>query len=482
MSVSFKSFIFRQHAGKTAVVFIIIVIQFIVLKILYPFAMFSYDSANYVDVAMRNAAIDVRPVAYSKILLFLHMISPSDWAVVIFQYMLLEGALFYFYFTLLYMFRPGKWISWIMLMAFFLNTFVASISNYIMSDAIFTGMTVIWFTLTLWFLYRPRDVYAYMSILLLVVLFMIRYYAIYYPLITVVIILSSGIRWKAKVYSLILGCLLFGGYVWYTGEQYRKLLGRWEFSPFGGWQIASNALIMCHNMHAENYSSDIPPPELQSLHRHVVEALVFTRQKNMHPSALCVHYMWQEGPLWSYMALQYPNLESDNWFKEWASMGHLYRQYGNYLIMQHPLEYVRYYIGEGLYWYVVPTMEFSNISRSGRYVVDYKIKRWFNYPSAQLSCTMRTYFSMWPYLNIIFILNVCMVISTILFFICRCYKLVGRKACKAIMFAAGFWVVNFLFSIISSPMALRYAISVMVLDIGFVMIQVEWICRKIRLA
>lgn len=454
--------------------------EFIGFKLLYPYANFLLDSNFYIDAAYHNLNIDIWPVAYSKFLRLFSVFTHSDLAFVTFQFALVEISILYFYFTLLYFMRPGKWVAWLMIVLLVINPAILSISNYILSDSIFTALTLIWFSLMVWNLCKPRPYQAYTLAVLLFFLFMLRYYAIFYPLLTFAVILISKLPWRTKITSIGLAALLLSGFIWHTSNQYEKLLGRREFSAFSGWQIASNALIMYRNLH--DYSTDKPPANLMSLHQFVTHQLdSFNHLKARPDSVVQFFYMWSEvSPLRKYMRLRYQKDSSAPYFKRWASMGDEFKEYGTFLVKKHPLAYVQYYMGLGLQWYAVPTDEALKTYNSGQDSISPQIKDWFDFKSRRLKSASKRIYTLSFFPVITAVLNALTVISVIGYFALSFYKKATPNFTKIVLLFASYWIINFFFSVVSAPMMLRYQITIMLFAIAFGSIIVEMIYNSDR--
>ena len=476
-SLPFLPFIFRKHRPTVLVVSVILALEFILFKVLYPHAILTPDSSYYIDAAERDLSINYWPIGYSIILRGFHVLMASDWLVVILQYLFLEGAALFFYFTVLYFLHPGKWVARAILLLVTINPILLIISNYILSDSIFTALTVLWFTLMLWLLYRPSALQVYLVIVLLFLLYTIRYYAVFYPVFTLIVMLFSRISWRVKIAGLALGCALFAGFFYYTAGQYGKLLGRREFSPFSGWRLAENALIMYTNV--QDHTMDAPPVPLQPLHRFVTHHLDSTQKLGAGGNGPNVFLSMTDrsNPLVRYMLWQYRNDSLTDYFTKWASMGHLYNQYANFLIRRHPLDFVRYYMGPGVQWYLVPAVEIPNEFENGEYWVSDQMKEWFGYPSNSLTCTSSKIFSTMPYLIVMALLNVIMVLSSIAFFGFGLYKKADAAVKKALLLAISYWLVNFLFNVVASPAMLRYGLPMMIFNAAFGLILLEKVLR-----
>src|ERR1044072_7014826 len=61
------------------------ILQFVIFKLLYPFADFFSDSYSYIYAASANLDISIWPIGYSKFLRYFHFITHSDTALITFQ-------------------------------------------------------------------------------------------------------------------------------------------------------------------------------------------------------------------------------------------------------------------------------------------------------------------------------------------------------------------------------------------------------------
>lgn len=464
-----KGFIELIRANKwtVRVAVAVMILEFIGFKLLYPHANILLDSNYYIDAAYYNLNIDIWPTAYSKFLRLVSVFTHSDTVVVAIQFIAIEFAILYLYFTILYFMNPEKWARWFMLIVMIINPAILSISNYILSDTLFTAMTLIWFTLMIWVLCRPKRSQTYILAALLFFLFMLRYYAIFYPVITFAVILLAKLPWRIKIYSIGLATILILGFIWHTSNQYQKLLGKKEFSAFSGWQIASNALIMYRNFH--DFSKDKPPDKLLPIHQFVTHQLdSFNHLKSRPDSVVTFFYMWNEfSPLRQYMAKKYKGDSSTPAFKRWASMGAEFKTYGQYLAMRHPWEYVKYYVWQGIQWFAVPTDEALGQYNNGRDSVSTEIEHWFDLKSRRVWSASKKIYTVSYFPVVTAVMNALTILSVIGYFLLGCYKNTTIDVTKTVILFAGYWLINFLFSIVSAPMMLRYQLSIMLFAMSF---------------
>ena len=470
---SFRDFIFREHRAQALFIIGLLIYHFILIRTFFPYVITIGDGNYYLRAAINNTEISVWPIGYSKLLAWIHAITKSDWAIFCFQYIILEGAVFYFYFTVCYLLRPGKWIRLLIIFCLLMNPFILCFTNYVLTDSLFAALTVLWFTLTMWYLYKPRPILVYTLVVLPFLLFTIRYYAMFYPLITVPIILFSKVHWRIKLSSLFLGSLLFLAFIRYTENLFFKKIGQREFSPFSGWQLAANALIMYR--HIPDREADACPPELQPLHQVVLQNLKEMPSPDAYPdNKLQIYFTWNvRSPLLQYSHVYFGDDATSEDLKNWASMGRLYHDYGAFLIRRHPVAFVRYYVVQGIDWFINPKVDLPNVYPEGGIKIFDRVKDWFGYKSNWLKCTTGNMYSIAYFPVIINLFNLLLILGIFGFFYCECHKASSAIFNKAVALVAAYWLANFLFIIITAPFVLRYSLSVMILNIVFVPVILE---------
>jgi hypothetical protein len=474
---SFGHFVFRENRRLLIFSGGLLVLLFILIKILYPHAVIWPDSNQFIRTAIDNVELTAWPLGYPKFIQTIHFLLPKDWAIVIFQYILLETAVLYFYFTVKFFFRPQKWISLLILVCLLINPFILCISNYIMTDGPFAALTIFWFGLTIWYFYQPRALHAFLLVIALFLAFTVRYYAIFYPFITIPIIIFSKARLWVKTSSIFLGLSLFLVFIIYTESLYKQLMGHRTFSPFSGWQLASNALIMYR--HVPNPEQDAPPPELKPLHQFVINALhSFPSPDIVKDRDLYVFFLWKAGsPLVTYSRAFYGIDPATKDLQQWAAIGKLYNDYGTFLIRRHPFTFIRYYIGQGIDWFINPKKELANEYPKGGIWVTNRTRQWFGYESNWVSCSTSSILSIAYFPAILNFLNLLFIICTLGYFYCGCHRTADTIVNKAVLLALGYWLANFFFIIASAPFVLRYGLSVMILNIVFIPVTLERIFK-----
>src|SRR6266540_7479840 len=85
---SFFRFIWQEKRNR-AFVWIMLagtIVQFVIFKIMYPFADFFSDSYSYIFAAYANLDVSIWPIGYSKFFRVFHFVTHSDSALITFQY------------------------------------------------------------------------------------------------------------------------------------------------------------------------------------------------------------------------------------------------------------------------------------------------------------------------------------------------------------------------------------------------------------
>jgi hypothetical protein len=148
-NTTFSPFLLKNTLNKKYLLIAMagIFIQFILFKLCYPFADFFTDSYTYIDDAVNHHAIGIRPLGYPRFLTLIHWFTTSDTVLVLIQYLCMQAGLLFLFFTIRYFFPVRKAISHILFVLLVFNPVTLYFSNYVTSDAIFFGISLMWFSL-----------------------------------------------------------------------------------------------------------------------------------------------------------------------------------------------------------------------------------------------------------------------------------------------------------------------------------------------
>lgn len=461
---------------------VVIIAQFAIFKFLYPYPNFmAPDSYNYLEAASDNQFINIWAIGYSKFLRLFSTFTKSHLGLVWFQYLSLEASLLYLLFTIRYLMSPDRWVFRGLMICILLIPLIPHTSNLVSSDALFMTLSLIWFTHLLWMLYKPTIRMLLLHAIILLLAFMVRYNALYYPIISIVIIASSHLIIRTKVVSIGFIILLLSLFIVRTRQEYEKQTGTPQFSAFGGWQLGSNALY--GYAHAPLDSPSMVPVKFRELH-----ILVNQHMKSLArvPSFLRpdhnvdIYYLWNfNSPLRVYMDNLWSKDTTIAYTKYWLSMAPLYGDYGRYLIKRHPGEYLRHYVLPNLQKYYAPPTEFLGQYNLGRDSIEQIAEVWFGWEHDKVAKYFknRTIEITEAFPIVAAITNVCFALSFIAFVSLGGFKTCASH-CKSILWlVAVIWFSNMAFSVLAAPIVLRYQLFPIIINIVFLYLLIFYLVR-----
>jgi len=438
------------------------ILQFIIFKFKYPYANYMPDSYSYLEAAYINSDVNMWPVAYSKFLRLISVFTHSDKVVVGFQYLFMQGSALFFLLSLLMFLKPGKMVRNILCGFLLFNPLPLYVANYISADALFIGCSLLWLTCLLHIVYQPRPILILWQGVLLLACFVLRYNAIYYPLIAGLAFILSRQDWKLKVGGIVLGSTLVLSSILYTSAKMQHETGTRQFSAFGGWQLANNALYMYEHIPAKERGT-VPQKfsKLETMVRQHMDTLKRVKLSR-EDSANGYFYLWSgRGPLVQYMVREWQKDSTHSYFKRWASEGPLYGDYAIYLIRKFPLEFAKTFIATNAIKYAVPPTEFLGTYNMGADSVRVMAKEWFNYKSQKVTehskkeenIIMTIWYPVFSALvNLLLVIHLA---GLLLFGLLK-----NRDAIfsRTLLLILALWILNMGFSIFASPIVLRYQV------------------------
>lgn len=461
---------------------IAILVQLVIFKCLYPYAGFiNGDSYVYLETAYHNLSVNTYPIGYSMFLRFFSIITKSDTLLVSFQYILSQSSVLAFLFTLFYFYSPTK-LTKILLFAFVIfNPVFLYLANYISSDSFFLSVSMIWFTQLLWLINYPTDRLILVNSLTLFIAFAVRYNSLFYPAIAIISLFQGRSKIWSKIGGLIIGFLLIGIFIQFSSNKYYKLTGHHQFTPFTGWQTANNAMYAYKFVDSAHVKT--APKKFAVLDRMVREFFDSTRDIRKYPQEALVAgtvYMWaRNSPLSIYMENQFKNDSAARPLKKWATVAPMMEEYGTYLIRQYPKEYFRYYLMPNSLKYYAPPVEFLDTYNTGIDSVQLIAKVWFEYKSSKV----KNYFNdhnvnilnFFPVLT--GTMNVVLFFSLISFIVLKGYNEYPRLK-NGMLLVVTLWLTNFVFSVIASPIALRFQLFPILVSFCYTFFLIEYLIKS----
>lgn len=460
----------------------IAVLCFAIFKWFYPLPDFHYDDSTlYILQAHKNVGAGMWPVGYSKILHYLGPIAHSSALLICFQYLVFLVSSLYFFFTLRYFFRQSEVVSILVLAFLIANPVFLYLNNYIMSDGLFTSLSLVWFAHLIWIMYRPSRQQIVLHSLLLIVLFTMRYNAMYYPIVTAGAYLFSHRKLAHKLYGIALPLLLILAFVRYTEDQVEQMSGTRQFSPFSGWQIANNALYTYNNTQREKMA---PLPDylvnLDRTTRSYFKAIPANRDLFVHPNQ-GTFYLWaEESPLKIYMKSLYKNDSTTDYFTKWAGVAPIFAKYGTTIIKRFPLQYAQHYLWPNTIRYAVPPLEALRFYNASRDTLERAAQLWFGLASKQAHTRTKALpervLSYCP--TVFMIVNIYFLINILLITFNPAIRqnLGGYYKLHWLMIV--FWIANIGFSVLASPVVMRYQLFPMTGLFSICLLSVQLLLNK----
>jgi protoporphyrinogen oxidase len=470
----------KTNRGWWIAGFLIFLLQFIIFKFKYPYANYMPDSYSYLEAAASNADVNMWPVAYSKFLRLISVFTHSDKVVVGLQYLFLQTSSLFFLFSLLYFQKVGRWLKGALLLFVILDPITLYIANYISADALFIGFSLLWLSTLVWIVYRPKGWMIVMHGLLLLACFTLRYNAIYYPIVSILVFVLSRRSWKFKLTGIATGVGLVLVSFLFTSQKMGTVTGRRQFSAFGGWQLANNALYMYEQIPAKERT---PVParfaKLEAMVREHMDTL--QKVKRSHEDSVNSYfYLWSpKAPLVTYLEKEYKKDSTTPYFKRWASEAPFYADYGLYLIKKYPLEYAENWMLPNAVKFAVPPTEFLGTYNMGGDSVGKLAKDWFNYKSQKVKDhnkkDAKIAATEW-YPVFVTLVNLVFVMGLIGMLVLGAIKRKEYGLPQLLGIALLLWLLNCGFSIFASPIVLRYQTFPMLvfLPLGLLMVERIW--------
>ncbi|GGH65562.1 hypothetical protein HNQ91_002055 [Filimonas zeae] len=484
---SFSQFVFhRSNRLYLYTAAVVLTISWLVFKSFYPHPNIIFDSYYYIIGAVNHARVGPWPIGYSWFLRLVHVCSSSAYAVLVVQYLIINLALLYFFFTLRYWFGFHKITSIVLFLFLLLNPIFLFMSNLILSDILFTTLSLLWFTQLIWLIFRPAPYMLFTHALLLLAVFTVRYNALYYPVVGTLAFLLSRQKKGIVIAGIALQLVVLGSFIAYTTHAMQKDYGVASFSPFGSWKMASNALYIYENVY-RNDSSAVPP-RFQALDNRVRAYFNGPHYKVdvlTNDATWGSFYMWmQPSPLIQHMFSIYGKDRMNLNFVKFAPISPLYGDYGTYIIKKHPGAFLRYFIVPNIMRYMNPPQEVLvdayNPFSLQRDTIGGPAIRWY-----QLT-TLRVHHSLINFRTQLFIIYPALstfvhyffVLSCICFYCLKSFRRLSPALFYSLLAVTVLWLADFAFNITASSPVLRYQLFIMTIEIAFALVFTQYILES----
>jgi hypothetical protein len=480
-SQTFTQFLFYNRRNRVILYLVAaaIIIQFAVFKYLYPFANYiNDDSYAYLNAAYDNSTIATYPIGYSKFLRLVSVFAKPDLALVCLQYLLIQCSTLFFLFSLFYFYKAGRVAQTILLCFMVFNPLFLHMGNMVSSDGLFLALSMTWFALLLWIMYKPSNKVIYWHAIVLFAAFTVRYNALIYPFIALLAFVLSNLSLRKKMIGLGFGLLLIGWFVGLSMFQFKKLTGYWQFSPFSGWQLANNALYAYRKVDSADRKP--VPVKFRALDNRIRK--FYDSNHDLDIGEASTFYMWAPWlPLMQYSNSQFANDTSATKFKKWASMGPLYSSYGWYIIKKYPLHFLRYFVSPNSLKYFLPPVEYLGNYNWSHPTVPQSAVKWFGYTNNRVKTRMKSskVLVLQPFQYLVGITNLILFLMFLSYMLLKGWQY-SSSFNKIILLAGFVWIANAGFTIFAASAALRFQSFPALLSVTFTLLLIDWMARLIQ--
>ncbi len=445
-------------------------------KYFYPSPNLVLDSYYYIKAAVLRLDTNAWPIGYSKFLRLYNLFSHSPGGLVTLQFIFLQLSLLIFFFTWRLFFLPGKWISCLLFALLFANPLLFYCCNYVLSDALFISLSLLWITQLLWVVYRPRPWMIVSHALLLILAFTIRYNALYYPFIGALAFFISRQRRIYKLAGIVLPLALVASFIFYTRHRAADSGGEQQFSAFGGWKMANDALYMYAHVFSDHPQ---PVPEkFRTLDSMVRRYFVDYQEKGdiLTPDYTSGSFFMfaGESPLVQYMfrqsgrAYYWPFLNS----RHWLAVAPFFQSYGAYLIGKYPLAFAQYFLWPNMIRWINPPGEIFGSEMPFQWVEAYGGV----YVRACLSMDGMSFSKrsisvskdiLYLYPKISAAVHLAFIIGLLGFLSSGGFRRLVNPVKDGLILITALWGCDLCFSLLSAAVVLRYEIFMMILEMAF---------------
>jgi hypothetical protein len=464
----------KDQKYQFIVFFIIYIILYNLLTYLNPYPASISDSGAYVNAAITNRIDTYRPFGYSQFLISIHKWSTSIHFLVTVQFFINAISTLLFVFSVKYFFQQKSKITFY-LFAFFaiFSPLTLYLTNTVLSDSLFTSLTLLWITAGLWILFDQNNIRKYIfyiiHIILLFYLINIRYTGLVYLPITILLVFLVFYRrnlYLGLILSIIPIFLVFG----YYSKQKATIYGLVHvdtFSGFSGWQLANNALHCIPDIDLD--VSGIKDRQVKEFAELAVKAKASIALVEK-PSA---KFMWDKTlPLKEYCISEVTRTNNP-YIYQWNYLGaNVYSKFGSYVIKKYPITFAKNYLLPNTWAALYPVHD--QIVKRFRIdgISDELMRDWFELPQSEKVITKSKIFE-----NIFFLIPISRLVIWFLVFAALIMLFVRRKQIDwkpfhkiAFCVLLAFSSIYFAFNIYASPFELRYIAPIHLMQLSLIFI------------
>lgn len=356
---SYFRFLFgRQQWADWAVILLTTFLGLLLVRLSYPYPNTTSDSFGYMSAAFKDEFVAYRPFGYSYYLQILYKISHTIYSVAVSQavcYGLSLGSLMlavkkywpprnkvlYLVFEALVSFSPAA--------LYMLNT--------ILSDSLFCSLVFVLVAMVIVWLQEGSWLALCIYTLALFTAMYTRYSAMFFPLVFIPVFALKGSVFQriAPIVATVAVFLVFHAGV---SSDMEKLTHKRQFSTgFDGWQLANNALHMLPHMDKDELLQKPPTDDMQMLHIMCVVNMATVKEFTGDGKRVTASFMWDKNsPLKEFTNYYVDHHDNMYYYDGWMALGSgLFKDYGIWLITNHPWKFIRYYLAPNTLQAFFPT-------------------------------------------------------------------------------------------------------------------------------
>lgn len=466
----------RENSIYNGLMLFLFVVQFLLFKAFYPYPDFFSDSYSYLYAAYARLDANIWPIGYSKFLWLFHACTHSHLALNFFQYLFLEVSGLYLYHTLVYWFPTGKNTRTVLCVFLFFNPLSLYLANYVSSDALFVGMSLVWLAELVWIVQRPNVWHLLGQAVVFGVAFTFRYNAMYYPLLAGLAFLLSRQRVYMKVAGVLLGPLLMVLFIGFCRNATHRMLGSSQFPPIlGGWQWANNALYMREYIDPD--TTRFPTPETAELDRiaRTYFREVPPEQRDLLPYVANFFIRQPEAPLKQYMVKHCTIEGYGSEVRAWGKVSPVFGEYGTWLIRRYPWAFCRYYMLLNTKNYLFPPLEKLEMYNLGDDSMRPIAGFWFDHPELRVKSPSKGLqgYLLLVYPSLFAVLNLYFLWSLFSFVRLGGFRKTDRRTVYVLGLVVAFVALNFGFSVFANIIVIRYQVFPMLVLLAFSLLLVD---------
>ncbi|RPH31499.1 MAG: hypothetical protein EHM93_13355 [Bacteroidales bacterium] len=477
-SESFFKFMLQKEQKYQVIAFIALYfILYYVITYLNPYPASISDSGAYVNAALSNRIDTYRPFGYSQFLISIHKWSTSIHFVVAVQYLINAISSLLLIFSIKYFFQPkSKFTFYLFAILAIFSPLCIYLTNTVLSDSLFSSLTVIWVTTGLWILFDRNNFHKYffyaIHLILLFYLINIRYTGLVYLPITILLLFLTFYRrniYISLILSVIPIILVYGYYNKQKAKIY-DLIRVDTFSGFSGWQLANNALHCIPYVDLD--LSGIKDKQVKEFAEIAVQLKASLELKSK-PTA---KFMWDKtSPLKLYCYYECDRTNSP-YIYQWNYLGeNVYSKFGSYVIMKHPLTFAKNYLIPNLWTALYPVHD--QIVKRFRIdgIPDERMRDWFKLPASE-----KVYVKSKVFENYFFLIPISRLIIWIVVLGAFVLYLIKRKQMQwqpyqhaALWLILIFTSIYLAFNVYASPFELRYIAPIHLMQLSIIYIVIN---------